>query len=239
LSKVESRPEGAGSRTEDDRRIPVEPDVREVPDTIREDEMAAEAGSPSRPRRSREEVSRALVEAAAALFAERASGHVTVRDIAARADVNPALVHRYFGTKQNLMGAALEEAQLHVVTQIDLMPDVVQGASTVFHAALQEREFVAFLARALLDGVLSDLSAGNPAMRRLVERFEAEGEERGTRGRHDPHVVVACLTSLTMGYALFGQFIRRGAGLDGEPDETVEAAIVEILRDMAGSAFHE
>ena len=72
-----------------------------------------------------------------------------------------------------------------------------------------------------------------------MQRFEAEREKRGTRGRHDLHVVVACLGWLTMGYALFGQFIRRGAGLDGEPDESVEAAIVEILRDMAESAFHE
>ena len=34
------------------------------------------------------------IEAATALFAERPSGHVTVRDIAERADVNHALVHR-------------------------------------------------------------------------------------------------------------------------------------------------
>jgi len=239
LSKVESRPEGAGSRNGDGRRIPVEPEVREVPDTIREDEMAAEAGSPRRPRRSREEVCQALVMAAAALFGERASGHVTVRDIAARADVNPALVHRYFGTKQRLMRAAMEKSQRTITTEIDEMADVLQGAEDVFRTTLAEKEFIAFLARASLDGVLSDLPAGNPAMRRLVERFEAEGEERGTRGRHDPHVVVACLSCLVMGYALFGQFIRRGTGLDGEPDERVEAAIVEILRDMAGSAFHE
>jgi AcrR family transcriptional regulator len=201
--------------------------------------MATDARRARRPRRSREKVSQALVEAAAALFAERASGRVTVRDIAARADVNPALVHRYFGTKQNLMGAAMEKAQRHVVTQIDLMPDVLQGASTVFHAALQEREFIAALARATLDDVLPDFPGGYPSMRRLVQRFEAELEGLGIRGQHDPRVVVACLTSLMMGYALFGQFIRRGTGLDGEPIDQVEAAIVEVLRDIARSAFHE
>ena len=137
------------------------------------------------------------------------------------------------------MGAALEEAQRHVVTQIDLMPDVVQGASTVFHAALQEKEFVATLARATLDGVLPELPGGYPSMRRLVQRFEAELEDRGIHGHHDPRVVVACLTSLTMGYALFGQFIRRGTGLDGGPADQVEAAIVEVLRDVSRSAFHE
>ena len=239
LSKVEPRPTGAGSCNEDGRRIPVEPEVREVPDTIREDEMAAEAGSPRRPRRSREEVCQALVVAAAALFAERASGRVTVRDIAARADVNSALVHRYFGTKQRLMRAAMEKSQRTITTEIDEMADVLQGAGDVFRATLAEKEFIAFLARSSLDGALPDLPADNPAMRRLVQRFEAEGEKRGTRGRHDPHVVVACLSCLAMGYALFGQFIRRGTGLDGEPDERVEAAIVEIMRDTAGSAFHE
>lgn len=201
--------------------------------------MATEARRARRPRRSREEVSQALVEAAAALFAERASGRVTVRDIAARADVNPALVHRYFGTKQNLMGAAMEAAQRHVVAQIDLMPDVVQGASAVFHAALQETEFVATLARATLDDDLPEFPGGYPSIRRLVERFEAELEDRGIHGRHDARVVVACLSSLTMGYALFGQFIRRGTGLDGEAADQVEAAIVEVLRDVSKSAFHE
>ena len=53
-----------------------------------------------RPRRSREQVSQALIDAAAALLADHASGRVTVRDIAALADVNPTLVHRYFGSIQ-------------------------------------------------------------------------------------------------------------------------------------------
>jgi AcrR family transcriptional regulator len=201
--------------------------------------MAAEAGSRRRPRRSREEVCQALIKATAALLGECASGRITVREIAARADVNPALVHRYFGTKQQLMRAAIEKSQRSIATEIDEMADVLKGAEDVFRATLAEREFIAFLARASLDGVLSDLPSDNPAMRRLVQRFEAEGEARGTRGRHDPHVGGACLASLAMGYALFGQFIRHGTGLDGEPDERVEAAIVEILRDMAGSAFHE
>ena len=103
---------------------------------------------------------------------------------------------------------------------------------------LAEKEFVAFLARASLDGVLPDLP-GYPAMSRLIERFEVELEDRGIRGRHDPRVLVACLTCLTMGYALFGPFIRRGTGLDGEPTAQVEAAIVEVLREIAGSTFHE
>jgi AcrR family transcriptional regulator len=192
-----------------------------------------------RPRRSREDVSHALIDAAAALFAERPSGRVTVRDIATRADVNPTFVHRYFGSKDNLMRAAMERAQRHVAATVEEMPDVVEGAAAVVHATLQEREFIATLARATLDGVFNGLPATSPAMAELVERFRSELESGARSGRHDPRVIVACLSSATMGYGLFGPYIRHGTGLDTESDDRVEAAIVEVLRDVARLAFRE
>jgi AcrR family transcriptional regulator len=190
-----------------------------------------------RPRRSREEVSQALVEAAATLFAERPSGHVTVREIAARAEVNPALIHRYFGTKRNLMHAAVDAAQRRLVASVDEMPNVIDGAYGVFHAVLAEKELIASFARATLDGVLDDLPRDNPGMAELIDRFAAELERRGTAGRHDPRILVACLSSAAMGYALFGEMIRRGAGLDREPEERVEAAIVAALQDFSRAAL--
>ncbi len=193
-----------------------------------------------RPRRSREEVSEALIEAAAALFAERQSGRVTVRDIAARADVNTTLVARYFGSKHNLVRAAMRRAQERVVARIEEMPDVVVGGPAVFHASLQEREFIAALARATLDGVFDDVPQDQPALGRLLERFQVELRRAGeTAGRRDPRVIVACLASATMGYALFGGFVRHGLGLDGEPEERVEAAMVEVLQEVARLAFRE
>jgi hypothetical protein len=40
-----------------------------------------------------------------------------------------------------------------------------------------------------------------------------------------------------MGYALFGDFIRRGTGLDDEPAERVEAQIVAALQDLSRTAL--
>ena len=40
-----------------------------------------------------------------------------------------------------------------------------------------------------------------------------------------------------MGYALFGEFIRRAVDLDDGPAEEIEAALVEVLRLVAKSAF--
>jgi AcrR family transcriptional regulator len=49
-----------------------------------------------------------ILGAARAAFADRGFDGATVREIAARAGVDPALVHHYFGTKQQLFVAAME-----------------------------------------------------------------------------------------------------------------------------------
>ncbi len=115
----------------------------------------------------------------------------------------------------------------------------MRGGPAVFHAALQERELVAALARASLDGVLDDLPSGWQATVALLERFHSDLEGSQARGRHDPRVIVACLACATMGYALFGPFVRHGVGLDEEPDESVEVAMVAVLQDVARLAFGE
>jgi AcrR family transcriptional regulator len=51
----------------------------------------------------------ALLEAAQALFAERGFDRVGVRDIAEVVGVNPALVNRYFGSKEQLFAETVSE----------------------------------------------------------------------------------------------------------------------------------
>ncbi len=49
-----------------------------------------------------------ILAAARALFAEVGYERASIRAIARRAGVDPALVHHYFGTKDDLLGAAIE-----------------------------------------------------------------------------------------------------------------------------------
>ena len=65
---------------------------------------------PRRPRvvRGRKAVELSLVDAATRLFAARNPSSVTVREITAEAGVNHGLVHHYFGSKQGLLLAVLE-----------------------------------------------------------------------------------------------------------------------------------
>ncbi|WP_369028896.1 helix-turn-helix domain-containing protein, partial [Nocardia farcinica] len=50
----------------------------------------------------------AILEAARARFADAGFGKTSIRAIAADAGVDPALVHHYFGTKQQLFAKVVE-----------------------------------------------------------------------------------------------------------------------------------
>lgn len=62
----------------------------------------------SRPRKSREQGAIALLEAAVALLTEKSPDQVTTADIAERAGLNRAHIVRYFGTRTELLAAAVE-----------------------------------------------------------------------------------------------------------------------------------
>lgn len=75
----------------------------------------SERRSPAEPQTTAERKGKAertrerILAVAAALFAQRSMDQVSVRAIARTADVDPALVHHYFGTKEDLFSTVLEQ----------------------------------------------------------------------------------------------------------------------------------
>src|SRR5437879_10764639 len=65
----------------------------------------------------------AILAAAREQFTERGYDGATIRGIAAAAGVDPALVHHYFGPKEDLFAAALRLP----VSPRDILQDVVAG----------------------------------------------------------------------------------------------------------------
>ncbi|HXL92366.1 MAG TPA: helix-turn-helix domain-containing protein [Streptosporangiaceae bacterium] len=63
-----------------------------------------------RPRRPAAERRREILDAARTLFAERGFHATTTRDLAAAADINDALIYRYFPDKQAILAALVDEA---------------------------------------------------------------------------------------------------------------------------------
>lgn len=63
-----------------------------------------------RPRRPAAERRRQILDAARTLFAERGFDATTTRDLAAAADINDALIYRYFPDKHAILAALVDEA---------------------------------------------------------------------------------------------------------------------------------
>ena len=114
-----------------------------------------------------------ILDAARAAFGERGFDGATIRDIAARAGVDAALVHHYFGTKQQLFVAAMEMP----VDFATAVPALLAGPED----RLGER-FVAFVlelwerpeVRPLLQGVVRSASTDAVAAA-MLRRLLAEG----------------------------------------------------------------
>ncbi len=84
--------------------------------------MLSQGVAHRRPRRPASERRRQILAAARTLFAERGFHATTTRDLAAAADVNDALIYRYFADKQAILAALIDEA-IAVFQQLPEPPD--------------------------------------------------------------------------------------------------------------------
>lgn len=98
--------------------------------------MSEDAASPAPRTRDAERSRRALLEAGAVVFAEKGYSRARLRDIADRAGLDAALVIRYFGSKDGLYRATLDQdaaelpdpAALSGTTLAELVDDLVDRA---------------------------------------------------------------------------------------------------------------
>jgi AcrR family transcriptional regulator len=162
----------------------------------------------------REEVAAAILTAAADLFAERGPAATSIRDIAARSQVNHGLVFRHFGTKDQLVGAVLDHLGMTTTT-------LLQTGAPAAEVERSLDRHTQVMARALLDGYpAGQLQTRFPGVSQLLERV---------RPRHDSdrsaRLAVANAVALQLGWRLFEPFLRSAASLEELTDEDLRQAV--------------
>jgi TetR/AcrR family transcriptional regulator, repressor for neighboring sulfatase len=187
----------------------------------------------------RDDVVAAVIEAAGELFSRSGFDGVSVRDIAKRAGVNHGLIHRHFGSKENLRRQTLQhmaDAMLEDVRDAGTIDEISRRA---FASLKKHERFWRILARTILDGYgTDDLHRSYPIARHLVERVTAAMKEGTIRGDMDPRVIVAAMFSFSCGFIMFETFITTAVGLEGmKPEDAREkilsAAMALLVRDDA------
>ncbi|EFV13672.1 TetR/AcrR family transcriptional regulator [Segniliparus rugosus] len=177
----------------------------------------------------RDAVVAATLTAASELFAQKGPSATSIRDIATRAGVNHGLVFRYFGAKEQLLGATLDYlADLATsLRQAGADPDEVRAA--------EDRQLLVGV-RATLDGYPAGrLQSRFPGMELLLAEVRRRNpDERAAR------IATAHAVALHLGWRLFGPGLRAGLGLDDLSEAELNARIAtECDRITAARATND
>jgi AcrR family transcriptional regulator len=197
----------------------------------------------------REQVVAAMLEHAADLFAERGPAATSTRDIAARAGINQALIYRHFGSKDQLVGAVLDDlaARAAAARRADAAgagtgdPSIQAVLARVLppeypaEAAADQagtRRHWRVLAQALLDGYpVGRLQHQFPGVSELIEATRARIDDET-----DARLTAANMVALILGWQMFGPFIRSAAAMDDLPIQRIRHAIESATTGILDSA---
>ena len=149
-------------------------------------------------------------DAAMAVFAERGVAGSTIRGIADRAGVSPALVQHHFGTKDGLRAAC----DAHVLdylrgeTKAGLDDGRIGEAAYVAEVYASAPPLMRYLARALVDGS----PAAAEVFDEMVGLTEAHLADRP--GQSDPHTRAVVYTAMKLGVTVLHEHVSRALGED-------------------------
>jgi AcrR family transcriptional regulator len=166
-----------------------------------------------------------ILLAAGELFAELGFERTTMRAVAARADVDPALIHHYFGNKEGLLGAALVLPVEPAVLLAGLEQDPAHAGEAIVRRVLGLWEGDPEIRQRLLGlmrvGLSHEYAAG--VLRDLLGRTILTAVERVVADDHRP--LRAGLVGTQMGGLLLGRYVL---GLPAVRDATAEQLVVAI-----------
>jgi len=170
----------------------------------------------------------ALVDAAAELILKRGL-NISVRDIAAAANVNHGLVHTYFGSKEALLTAALDDLNARAAEN-----STRSGFPTTDPNDEHLRELARAFARVTLDAP-NDPFTSHPMVDGWREAL-AEAEPHLGRDEVDARVIIAA--SLGLGWALFSDHLAKVFGLSPERRALVDERVATMVADVGGVPEH-
>lgn len=173
------------------------------------------------------EVRKSILDAAAKLMSERGNTDVALREIAREANVNHGLIHRHFGTRHDVLIAAL---QRHMEIGADFLKDAADIDTAVdrLWAHPNMIESSKLMASALLGGVDPESISEGHAMHSLKQLLIAR-DSRMTQS--EATAIAVALSCLILGWGIFGNFLTVVAK-DSEP-EKLRSDVLDILHSLA------
>ena len=182
-------------------------------------------GAPAGP----EAVRRAVLDTAARLFAEQGIDGVTLRDIARAADVHPALIGRYVGTRDELKRQVFDDLSTQLAAALVEKPLAAQGFArgTLMWTWTRVAGALAISGRSL-----TAMAEFNPVQALAATLQGAYGAEpRAARLR------AAQITALALGWRLFEDYLVDAGELDDVPIEALRTELTRSARRLGATSW--
>ncbi len=171
--------------------------------------------------------------AARELFAEKEYREVTVREIAARAGVSHALVHRYFGSKHDILVAVFRYDATPMVATAQ-SGGTARGTAVAMMRALRahRRDYLKLVTRLALDGTpVESVGHDFPALRLFAQQLKSESDAEAVRAGRlpDPRVLAAAATAFVYGWTALEEWLVALLGLAESEEGSIEASLELVM----------
>lgn len=175
---------------------------------------------------------RAILWAAADLFAAKGPGKVSLREVAAAAGVSYGLIHRFYRTKENLLVAVMEVLVSWHGDRLAGERDFYAAIDNSFGADVDAGRFGRMLMWSMLDGIHSDRLIGTArshGYRTQIEALWAKPSPPDVRDEFDPNVVASMVALVGSSWDLFEPYLTALAPSGRERDD-VRREATELLK---------
>jgi TetR/AcrR family transcriptional regulator, repressor for neighboring sulfatase len=174
----------------------------------------------------RDEVVEALLDAAERLFALAGPGEVSLRSIARAAGVNHGLVHRHFGTRDDLVERLMERMAAKWTEELESTRDYRAAIESIFGSDDEASTTAGAWIRLLAWSLLTEPADASGAVQRRYATLDrlppllADGghADHGEHGEHaepgDAALTTAAALSLVFGWRFFHPYIRAALHLE-------------------------
>lgn len=177
----------------------------------------------------------ALLDAADRLFTTSGPADVSLRAIAREADVNHGMVHRHFGTRDDLVDSLLERMATNWTAQTQATGDFTSAVDSILGPPDDAEASAGTWIRLLAWSLLTDAPGRSAESQRRYATLDLLPGMLDEHSSDDAATTTAAALALVFGWRFFHPYIRAALHLDDVAFAELHEAIGDAVQKLRGT----